>query len=569
MNRRKFLKLGLVTGTLLTGSSLIAACGGRQSTDPAREASATPSQVVAGMAATISRPPSANFNPDIELALKATTADVQILAGKPTRVWTYQAQLRKGPPDALQTLPDSYFGPIIRARQGQKVRINFTNDLPSDQETVVHWHGLHLPENMDGHPRYAIAPGQSYVYEFEVNDWARTAWFHPHPHHKTASQIYNGLAGLFIINDDNEAKLGLPSGELDIPIIIQDRTFDKNNRLAYFGQGIMAGQMEQLMGFLGEKVWVNGRPDFLLNAKATAYRLRILNGSNGRIYKLGWSDKTPITVIGTDGGLLEKPTTKPYVMLAPGERVEVWADFSGRNVGDELMLNSLEFFGAEDPATEMKAMTGMSSTPSGAMNGMSGMDMSGAGKQASTALGAPMTLFKIKITHQAGESPKLPPALISMQRYSLENAANKDKPRVFELKQIGGRWKINGREFEMDGVADDEIVKLNATEVWEVVNVASPNEAMHKQGMAHPFHVHGSQFLVLNRELLLPELKPGYDSVYEGYLNDGWKDTFMLMPGERVKLLMKFSARAGTFVYHCHNLEHEDMGMMRNYRIVA
>ena len=521
------------------------------------------------MAATTSRPPSATFNPDIEIALKATTADVQILEGKPTRVWTYKAQLTKGPADALQTLPNSYLGPIIRVKQGQKVRVNFTNDLPSGQDTIIHWHGVHLPEDMDGHPRNAISPGQSYVYEFEVKDGARTAWFHPHPHNKTASQVYNGLAGLFIIDDDSEAKLGLPSGKFDVPIVLQDRTFDKNNRLAYFGQGIMAGQMEQLMGFLGEKVLVNGRPDYTLNAKTSAYRLRILNGSNGRIYKLGWSDGAPMTVIATDGGLLEKPVTHPYVMLAPGERVEVWADFGGRKVGDELTLNSLEFFGAEDPATEAKAMADKSSTPSGTMSGMSGMDTSDMSKQTSTTLGAPMTLFKIKITQQVGESPKLPPTLEPMQRYVLDNATNKEKPRTFELKQIGGRWKINGREFEMDGVADDEIVKLNTTEVWEVVNTTSPNEAMHKQGMAHPFHVHGSQFLVLNRTLSLLVLKPGYDSVREGYINDGWKDTVMVMPGERVKLLMKFSEYAGTFVYHCHNLEHEDMSMMRNYRITA
>lgn len=549
---------------------MFAACGGSMATQSDDELTAA-STSEAGMAAmsgmssqgeweyqTKSRPASKSFDPDIEVNLRAHEKDVQVLPGKPTRFWSYDGALVSGPSDALQSLSDSYLGPIIRVKRGQKVRVNFTNDLPSGQETVIHWHGLHLPEEMDGHPCFAIAPGVSYAYEFEVIDHARTAWFHPHPHGKTASQVYNGLAGMFIVTSDDEAKLGLPSDEFDVPLVIQDRTFDKNNRLAYFGQGIMAGQMEQLMGFLGNKVLVNGRPDFVLTAKTSAYRLRILNGSNGRIYKLGWSDQSLLRIIGTDGGLLEKPVTKPYVMLAPGERVEVWADFSGRQVGEEITLDSLEFFGAEDPAEEMKQM-----------GGMSGIDMSNTGKREATALGAPMTLFKVQVTQQTPYSPRLPQLLLPMNRYALDAATNKGAPRTFELKQSGGRWKINGREFEIDGVADDEIVKLNTTEVWDVVNAASPNEEMHKQGMAHPFHVHGAQFLVLERKLAMPELQPGYDTVREGYLNDGWKDTILVMPGERVKFLMKFSEYPGKFVYHCHNLEHEDMSMMRNYRIVA
>lgn len=517
------------------------------------------------------RAPSKDFVPDVELALMATRAEVQLMAGKPTRVFTYQAQVLKGSAESAVALPNSPLGPVIRVKQGQKVRINFTNSLPGkDDASVIHWHGLMLPEDMDGHPRFAIAPGQSYAYEFEVVNRAGTYWFHPHPHGQTARQVYNGLAGMFIVSDAEEAALGLPSDEFDVPLIVQDRTFDKNNQLAYFGQGMMAGAMETLMGFRGEKVVMNGQPDYKLEVSKRAYRLRVLNGSNARIYKLAWGDGTPLTVIGTDGGLLEKPITREFAMLAPGERIELWADFSDHVLGNEVTLESLAFAGAEDPAEEMKGMMGSSSAMTKTQS-MSGM---GAGTapstQPDTRLGAPMTLVTIRVTKEANESPKLPKTLAKPSFYTVASAINTDQPRTFELKQKNMQWFINGRQWEMDKAAADETVKADTLEVWEIVNAISPGEQMHTLGMAHPFHIHGVQFQVLERKLLDDKLlKLAYATVSDGYVNEGWKDTVMLMPGERAKLLIKFGKHTGLFAYHCHNLEHEDMGMMRNYKVVA
>ena len=498
------------------------------------------------------RAASKDFMPDVELALTATRAEVQLMAGKPTRMFTYQAQVLKGPAESAVALPNSALGPVIRVKQGQKVRINFTNSLPGkDDASVIHWHGLMLPEDMDGHPRFAIAPGQSYAYEFEVVNRAGSYWFHPHPHGQTARQVYNGLAGMFIVSDDIEAALGLPSGEFDVPLIVQDRTFDKNNQLAYFGQGMMGGAMETLMGFRGERILVNGQLDYKLEVAKRAYRLRVLNGSNARIYKLAWGDGTPLTVIGTDGGLLEKPITQKFVMLAPGERVELWADFSDRAIGNEVTLNSLAFAGAEDPAEEMKG-TQNTASPS----------------QPDTRLGAPMTLMTLRVAKEAKESPKLPTALAKPGFLDAASAINTAQPRQFELKQKNMQWFINGRQWEMNSAADDETVKADTLEVWEIVNAISPGEQMHTLGMAHPFHIHGVQFQVLERKLLDDELlKLAYATVSDGYVNEGWKDTIMLMPGERAKLLIKFGKHTGLFAYHCHNLEHEDMGMMRNYRV--
>ncbi len=244
------------------------------------------------------------FNPDLDIALKATPTEVPIFPGSQTAVWSYRAQLIKGDAGSLSHLESSYLGPIIRARTGQKVRIRFTNYVAD--ETIVHWHGLHVPADMDGHPRLVIPTGQTYVYEFEIRNRAGTYWYHPHPHGITGPQVYGGLAGLFLISDEEEQAAALPEGEYDIPLVIQDRTFDSRNQLVY----LSGHHMERMTGFLGERILVNGISDFNLNVARTAYRLRLLNGSNSRIYKLAWDNGSLLTVIGTDGVQLGVPADR-------------------------------------------------------------------------------------------------------------------------------------------------------------------------------------------------------------------------------------------------------------------
>jgi FtsP/CotA-like multicopper oxidase with cupredoxin domain len=439
------------------------------------------------------------------------------------------------------------------------VRVNFVNALPEGQPTIVHWHGLTLPEEMDGHPRYQIQPSQTYLYEFEVTNRAGTYWFHPHPHGFTPLQVNNGLAGLFLVSDEEESSAGLPSGEQDIPIIIQDRTFDADNQFVYniamngMGGGMMGnmqGMMSSVMGFLGERILVNGKPDYRLSVATRAYRLRLLNGSNSRIYKLAWSDDTPMTIIATDGGLLDKPVIRNFVMLAPGERVELWANFSERKAGDEFTLESQAFDSGE--------------TTMG--NGGMGMGM-GMTNGNAPGLGAGMTILSVRVERQATETLKMPAQLSTVKRLSVDEAANASSPRQFHLTLNGMQWLINGRTFEMNAVADDELVKIGTTEVWEFLNEKNAGQMMDPNGMPHPFHIHGVQFNVIERTAL-SDLQPMVDAVRDGYVDDGWKDTFLLMPGERVKMLTRFT-NTGTFVFHCHNLEHEAQGMMRNYGVVA
>lgn len=476
--------------------------------------------------------PSAAFKPDVELDLTAAATTAQLLPGAPTRLWQFKGRVIKGDPTAFTTLPGSTL-PVIRVRNGQKIRIYFHNELP--EESIVHWHGLHIVQKMDGHPAYAIRPGQQFVYEFVVDNRAATYWFHPHPHGRTGIQVYRGLAGLFIVEDDEEARAGLPGGEFELAWVLQDRRFDANNQLVYLGN-----HMEAMTGFTGNRMLINGQPDFVQPVAASAYRVRLLNGSNARFYKLAWADGRPLTVVGTDGGLLERPVERPYVMLAPAERVELWLDFSAGKQGEERILRSLPF--------------------SAGMMGM-GMGM-GMGMQAGALPnGAALDVLRVRID-RAGPAPRpLPAKLSTISWPRIEAAANARTPRVIRLEMGRGQVTLNGRVFDMENVAADEIVRLGATEVWEFAN-AGP------MPMAHPLHVHNLQFKVIER-MHDSRFAAVYATMRAGLVDEGWKDVVIVMPGERVRVLMQFTDHAGLYLYHCHILEHEDLGMMRNYLVQA
>ncbi|MFO8147629.1 MAG: multicopper oxidase domain-containing protein, partial [Gillisia sp.] len=318
INRRTFLeKAGFGAATILIWP-LFSSCDGRSS------GRVTPE---------ISR----NFQPDIDMELNAVQREISILKGPKTKVWVFEGKLIKGNKEVLQTLEGSYLGPTIKVKKGQKIRIRFQNNLP--EESIIHWHGMHVPEQFDGHPKDVINSGERYIYEYEVMNRAGTYWYHPHPHGRTGPQVYNGLAGLLIVTDEEEQKLNLPEGEFDLPVVIQDRTFDKNNQLVY-----LKSRMDRMNGFLGDQILINGNPEKMLKLKAGCnYRLRLLNGSNSRIYKLAWDDGSPITVFGIDGSLLSAPKELPYLMLGPAKRADVWLDLSNKTVGAEITLKNASF----------------------------------------------------------------------------------------------------------------------------------------------------------------------------------------------------------------------------------
>ncbi len=493
---------------------------------------------------------SPGFNPDVDIELTSQPDEARILEGRTTGVWRYVANLIKGPENTLTTLPDSYLGRLMRFWKDQKIRIRLRNGLP--ESTITHWHGLHVPMLMDGHPKYAIDPGETFVYEFEMRSRAGMYFYHPHTHEATATQVYRGLAGAILVNDDEEKALDLPAGEFEIPIVLQDRSFDDNNQLIYGG-----GMHGQMVGFQGDRILVNGRPDYAIDVASRAYRLRILNGSNSRIYKLAWDDASPITVIGVDGGLLERPETKPYVMLAPGERLDVWADFSGRSVGSQLVMRSAPFSGV---------------LPRMAQRMMGGMMM-----RTELPVGADYPLFTVRVARAVSDSPALPKSLTKIARLRVNDVANPNNPVPIAISEAPMAMLLNGRPYADDDIQPHERIPVDTLQLIEIYHDSGGMGGMGRgmgmmggmggmMSMAHPIHLHGQQFQILSRGFD-DDAPNSYATMREGFVISGWKDTALVTPGERVRIIKPFGDFKGLFMYHCHNLEHEDMGMMRQFLV--
>jgi FtsP/CotA-like multicopper oxidase with cupredoxin domain len=527
------------------------------------------------------------FAPDLWIELTAAPRSVALRSGPPTRVWSYAARVRKGDPASVHTWAGGYLGPIVRLHRGQHVRVDFVNQI--DEPGIVNWHGLHVPANMMGLPRYEVGPGKRYRYEFQVRNRAGTYWYHAMSAGHTPEQVYFGLAGLLVVSDKVEQALPLPRGEYDVPVVIQDRDWGDDNQLRYplgaglnvartgksagagaasgnrggmmtdggmmphgmsgmmdrdtmGSQGMMSGgmrnMMTRVMGFFGDSILVNGHPNAELKVATHAYRLRVLNASNSRTYKLAWQDGRPLAVIATGGGLLEEPLHKDYVMLTPGQRVELWEDFSADSVGTRRVLVSLAFQGS-------MGMMG------GGMMGEMGRMMSGS----SLPDGARFPILKVAVTRKVKERLELPQHMSTITRLRAEDAVNRNDPRTFNVTMERMRWGFNGRSYQMGQVSPNELVKLDTTEVWEFRN---------NMMMAHAIHLHGLQFQVLERTN-----SPRNSNVLPGCIDTGWEDTFLLMPNEHVKIIVRFADFTGTYAYQCHMLEHAADGLMRDYRVMA
>jgi FtsP/CotA-like multicopper oxidase with cupredoxin domain len=499
MSRRDFLRILGYGGVVLTGYQILSACS-----------SFADEQI----------PNELQGDPDLEVRLIAKPGTQKIFPGTTTNVWRYTGEVINGPADTLISLPNSYLGPIFNVKTGTHLRVHFENQLP--EKSIVHWHGLHVPDSADGHPRLAVESGETYTYDFRVMDRAGTYWYHPHPHGRTGPQVYYGLAGLFLIHDDEEASLNLPSQDQDIPIVIQDRYFDDDKQLVYD---------PSVMGMFGNQILVNGLPEYQVEVDRTAYRLRLMNGSNARIYKLAWSDGSSLQVIGTEGGLLEKPLSRDYITLAPAQRIDLWVDFGAWDPGSVINLVNLSDT-AQDAEEEF-------------------------------------IIFSARIKDTERVITSLPESFPQHQKLDASQAVNPNSPRTFELQMgMGMRWTINGRVFDMTDVASDEEVQLGDTEIWEFSNQGTGMGGMGMGGMLqpHPMHIHALQFKILDRQVD-PRNQDTYNGLKDGFVDEGWHDTVLVMPGERVRLLMQFTDFSGLYLYHCHNLEHEDMGMMRNYEV--
>lgn len=443
-----------------------------------------------------------------ELLLRAQEQSAEIAPGVMARVWS------PGPGPV---------GPTIEGRTGDQLRIRLDNALP--ESTILHWHGLRVPEAADGHPRLAIAPGGRYDYDVPLIDRAGTYWYHSHAHHRTGIQAYRGMAGMLLIRDEHEDRLGLPGGDHELPMLVQDRRLAADGTFEY--EPVMHEQME---GYFGDAPFVNGIRLPSQDVETTTYRLRIANATSSRILRLALSNGASFTLIGVDGGLLEAPVTLPTIDLGTGERVDVLVNFARERVGSTVSLLSAAF-----PSPARMGGMGMGRGMGGGMGRM------GAG---GVPQGGEMTLVEFRVTRSVSPVAWRP---VPMPRLVLPDARRASKTRTFSFESAMMRHGINGRTFDMERM--DETVRFGDTELWTFVN-DSP--------FPHPVHVHETQFHVLERTGGRAEVMPW---------ERGLKDTVLVLPGERVSVAATFDSYRGRFLMHCHNMIHEDMGMMLNFAI--
>jgi blue copper oxidase len=477
------------------------------------------------------------------LKIRTTAASFPLLPGRESPFLLYQTE----------QAGKAYQNPILRIESGARFTASLDNAL--QEPTIIHWHGLHTPAAMDGHPASTIGPGGRYEYDFKVSNRGGTYWYHTHAHGLTAEQAYHGLASFFLVDDDDQRRvsktLDLQLGVTDLPLVIQDKQFDAQGKLLY-----KPGAHEAMMGWLGDIVLANLTPNAVQAVTPRTYRLRLLNGSNARIYRLAFvkgNKALDFIVIGTDGGLIERPETVSEAFLAPGERLDVLFDAGQARPGEDIFLRSLAFDAMENE--------GPTAGPGG-MPGMSGMGMGRMMASMSSSrlpLGLEFNILKLSVTTGERVVAKLPATLSQIKPIATSGATQ----RKIELSMGQMRFLINGYTFRMDEIAFD--VKRGAVEIWSISNPAL--------GMPHPMHIHGFSFQVLERIGSPPQIAATARFGQGRTVSDlGWKDTVLVWPGETVRVAIDFAHEYPgdqTYVFHCHNLEHEDGGMMINFRVKA
>ena len=424
-----------------------------------------------------------------------------------------------------------YLGPTIRTRQNSELNLHYQNTLT--EGVAVHGHGLHVPGHVDGGPQREIAPGDRWEPALSIVQPAATCWYHSHTHGKTGHQVYSGLAGMMIIDDDITDSMDLPRqyGVDDLPVIIQDRTFDAQGRLVYSLNN--AGED----GWLGETVVVNGAINPVASVPAGKVRLRLLNGANARFYLVGFADNRTFHKIAVDGGFLESPVPLTMMEMAPGERCEIIVDMADGNSAELLTLfeDELELDDVvEDIFGSLLDMLGRSenSIPQASLT----LRVDGALPAQTAPLPERMTTI---VRPKENEIMRTRDFMLTMD----DDDGGHDLKEGHALMDMA----INGVPMDMNVI--NERVNRGVWERWRIRS---------NQG-EHPFHVHGCSFLIeqMGGEAAPPDQR-------------GWKDMVVLDDDDWSEIVVRFDHPASDrfpYMYHCHILEHEDRGMMGQFTV--
>ena len=421
-----------------------------------------------------------------------------------------------------------YLGPTIRTRRNSELNLRYHNTLA--EGAAIHGHGLHVPGEVDGGPQLEIAPGDRWSPTLSIVQPAATCWYHSHTHGKSGEQTYRGLAGMIVIDDEETDSLNLPHryGIDDLPIVIQDRTFDERGRLVYS----LADAGED--GWYGDVVVINGAVAPVATVPAGKVRLRLLNGANARFYIVAFADNRPFQKIASDGGLLTAPVPMTAMEMSPGERCEIVVDVSDGKSAELLTLFEDEVDEAEEGTVR---------------------DLLGVLGKSGMSVAKPSLTLEVDGTLLAHTAP-VPEELTIITRPD-ENEIMRTRDFVLSMEHDGDHGTHGGHaamEMTINGSAMDMNVINERVQrgVWERWRIRSD------QG-AHPFHAHGCSFLIEQMEgsVAPPD-------------QQGWKDTVVLDDDDWSEIVVRFDHPATEqypYMYHCHILEHEDRGMMGQFTV--
>ena len=484
-------------------------------------------------------------------------------AGKKVPTWGYNGNL---------------LGPALRLQRNQPVTVSLFNQLP--EATTVHWHGLEIPGEVDGGPQAHIAPGASRQVTFTPDQPAATCWFHPHLHGRTGFQVAQGLAGLVLLEDSESGKLRLPVqwGVDDVPLIFQDKQLNTAGDAIDYQLDIMRAAV----GWFGNMMLTNG-VQYPQHAVPRGWlRLRLLNGCNARSLHIAASDKRPLYVIGSDGGLLAEPVSVNSLPLLPGERFEVMVDTSDGKAFDlvtlpvEQMGMTLAPFDQPLPLVQILPLRVMASATlpdklvdlpavpatdklnsrwlqlsMDAQLDQQGMQalMQRYGAQA-MGKGHGMAnshhdMAGMKMDADSSEMKGMADMPGMAMDHSQHGMANPPKAAAYDFHNGN---KINGKAFDMQHPAFN--VAQGSMEKWTISGEGDM--------MLHPFHIHGTQFRILSENGKAPAPH-----------RQGWKD-MVSVNGWRSEVLVRFNHAAASehaYMAHCHLLEHEDTGMMLGFTV--
>ena len=389
-------------------------------------------------------------------------------------------------------------GKILKLKKGQQTTITTENQL--QEPLTYHWHGLLLSADADGGPMRVVDSGDQTDVHFVVKNEAATCWYHPHTYQLSPRQVYEGLAGLIYIEDENSERLNsaLPHthGVDDIPLIVQDRYFVDDGVIDY-------EKVKSEDGTRGDHLLLNGALNTTFDASGRFLRIRLLNGANRSNFRFELSDGSQFFQIATDGGFLNYPLGMKALILGAAERAELVIDL------EEVEQNTVYL----------------------TVNGFDALEINKPHDLEKNADFSYMLSLREELFNPI---------------YPEEVAEYPFHPILFQ--GTDERVAVNGRKFQLGRV--DEVYEQNHYYVWRVTNQKDDIE-----NMPHPFHAHDAQFRILSRDGKLP------------YKNEmGYKDTFVVNEGESVYVLVKF-LDTGVFMHHCHNLEHQEHGMMTHFEV--